>query len=158
MKPLVMIGCAVAVTTAAMLGGCKKGQPSEQATEQAGAASANADTLVEYTVRGRVEQLPGGPEFPAREFMVRHEEIPEFRYTMAPGDDRTGMRSMAMAFPLAEGVSLDGIEPGTLVELMFETAYDGESGRLKGYTVQRMTVLDPSTELQIPGATAPRLP
>lgn len=156
MKPFVMIGCAIAVAvlSPALLVGCEKNQPADQqAAEQE-----NADTLVEYTVRGRVEQLPGGPEFPAREFMVRHEEIPEFRSSMTPGDERIGMRSMSMAFPLAEGVSLDGVEPGTLVELMFETVYDGESGRLEGYTVQRLTILDATTELQIPAAPAPRLP
>jgi hypothetical protein len=123
----------------------------------AGVSDAPADTYVEYTVRGRVTQLPGGPEHPAREFIVRHEAIPEFRNTMTPGDDRMGMMSMAMAFPLGEGVSIEGISVGDPVEMMFKTAYDGETGRLKGYTVERLTPLDPGTALEI-AESKPRLP
>lgn len=114
-------------------------------------AEASADTLVEYTVRGRVTQLPGGPEHPAREFMVRHEAIPEFRSSMAPTSTKMGMMSMEMAFPLGEGVGLDGIGVGDAIELMFETAYDAETGRLKGYHVETIRTLPADTVLEIAG-------
>lgn len=127
------------------------------AAEQSASSETPIDTLVEYTVRGRVTQLPGGPEHPAREFMVHHEAIPEFRSTMAPGDERMGMMSMTMAFPLGEGVSTESIGVGDPIEMMFESAYDGETGRLKGYTVQRLTPLDPGARLEIAG-DKPQLP
>ena len=148
------VGVLAGVLACTALAGCGG---SSSPKPQSPRAAAPADTLVEYTVRGRVQQLPGDAEHPAREFMVRHEAIPEFRASMAPGDDRMGMRSMAMAFPLDEGVSLDGIDAGTPIEMMFEATYDGQTGRLKGYVVRRLTPLDPGTALEIveSGAVAP---
>lgn len=89
--------------------------------------------------------------------MVRHEEIPEFRASMAPDEQRMGMRSMTMAFPLGEGVSLDGITVGAPIEMMFEATYDGATGRLRGYEVRRLSPLDPGTVLEIV-ESAPVLP
>jgi len=150
------VSALIAALLLALLPGCGDGSPdSEQSV--APSSNAQADTLVEYTVRGRISQLPGGPEHPAREFMVQHEEIPEFRYSMAPGDERIGMRAMTMAFPVGEGVSLEGLGVGDPIEMMFEAAYDGESGRLKGYSVRRLTPLPPGTTLDLPGEK-PRLP
>lgn len=143
------------VSVAAMISsGC---DGSNRLSEQEKANEALADTLVEYTVRGRVTQLPGGPEHPAREFMVRHEAIPEFRQSLTPGDERLGMMSMAMAFPLGEGVSVEGLSVGDPIEMMFEAVYNGENGRLKGYAVHRLTLLDPGTTLDIAEST-PKLP
>jgi len=115
---------------------------------------ASGDTLVEYTVRGRVTQLPGDPDHPAREFMVRHEAIPEFRPSMAPENTKMGMMSMVMAFPLGEGVSIEGISVGDPVEMMFETAYHAETGRLKGYQVRTLNPLPADTVLEIAGEKA----
>ncbi|MFO7652748.1 MAG: copper-binding protein [Candidatus Krumholzibacteriia bacterium] len=71
-----------------------------------------------YTVRGIVERLPeeGGD----RSVYIRHQAIPEYR------DDTgevVGMDSMTMPFPVADSVSLDGLEPGDPVEFTFEVSY-----------------------------------
>ncbi|MCB9838306.1 MAG: copper-binding protein [Phycisphaeraceae bacterium] len=149
--------CALLLSafTPLILTGCGRTTP---ANPQAAAPAANPDTRVEYTVRGRVTQLPGDADHPAQEFMVRHEAIPEFRASMSPDNDRMGMRSMTMAFPIAEGVSLDGIGVGTPVEMMFETTYDAETGRLKGYVVCTLSALAPDTPLELGESTTPRLP
>jgi len=145
--------CVVAAAALAITGCGESGGSSGQQVQN----GAPADTLVEYTVRGRVTQLPGGPAHPAREFMVHHEAIPEFRSSMAPDNKHTGMMSMTMAFPLGEGVDLDGIGVGEPIEMMFEATYDGETGRLRGYVVRRLTPLDPGTTLEITGE-APHQP
>ena len=147
LTPILRIGvvCIVAGSTMTISGCGGSDSPSVRASM----TRAPADTRVEYTVRGRVMQLPGGPEHPAREFMVHHEAIPEFRSSMAPGDERMGMMSMTMAFPLSEGVSLAGISVGDPIEMMFEAAYDAGSGRLMGYEVRRLTLLSPETNLDI---------
>ena len=153
--PVRKIGVALSAALLTLaLTGCGGSSGSDQ---QQKAEETTTDTHVEYTVRGRVTQLPGGPKHPAREFIVRHEAIPEFRPSMAPDDDRIGMMSMAMAFPLGEGVSLDGIHVGDPVEMMFEATYDGESGRLKGYEVRWLTPLDAGTSLDLAGSK-PQLP
>ncbi|VAX40290.1 hypothetical protein MNBD_PLANCTO03-1877, partial [hydrothermal vent metagenome] len=55
-----------------------------------------------------------------------------------------GMMSMTMGFPIAEGVSLEGIAPGDIVEFTFVTTW-GE--QYPTYEVTAITKLPADTEL-----------
>lgn len=105
---------------------------------------APTEHVAEYEVRGRVEEMPS-PDSPAAEFKVHHEPIPSFRATWPDGN--LGMNSMIMPFPVAEGLSLTGIEVGDIVELTFEVRYDAETGALKDYEVTDIATLPADTEL-----------
>jgi hypothetical protein len=65
-----------------------------------------------HTVRGRVMKLPVAGD-PSSSFSLFHEEIPQW---LRP-DGTRGMNAMIMPFPLAKGVSLDGIVLDDIVEL-----------------------------------------
>ena len=65
-----------------------------------------------HTVRAKVIALPKAGD-PSSSFTLAHEEIP----TWARPDGGKGMHAMEMPFPLAAGVSLDGIAPGDKVEV-----------------------------------------
>ena len=67
-----------------------------------------------YTVRGAVENLTEARGAPVA--LIHHEAIPDF--VDGYGEKRT-MHSMAMAFGVASGVSLDGIAVGDKVEVTF---------------------------------------
>ena len=56
-----------------------------------------------------------------------------------------GMKSMTMAFPVGEGVSLEGIEVGDLVTFTFVTVW-GEN--YPEYRVTEITELPAETELE----------
>jgi len=128
---------AALLVSASALVGCSGG---ETGTEQA-----DAGHVAEYTVRGRVEQIPS-PDSPASEFQVHHEPIPSFRASWPDGE--LGMNSMIMPFPLGEGVSLDQIEVGDVVELTFAVEYSAESGSVQTYRVVAVAELPADTELQ----------
>ncbi len=95
-----------------------------------------------YVVRGQVEQLPDPADI-RKAFMVRHEEIPEFK---GP-DGKLGMEAMVMEFPLAEGFKLDGLTPGAKIELTFTVQFDTVLNRPKRYHADSWKPLDPSTVL-----------
>lgn len=67
-----------------------------------------------YVVRARVEMMPESGK-PTSEFVVHHEAIPEF----VGFTGIKGMESMSMPFPLAKGLSLDGLGLGDPVEVTF---------------------------------------
>lgn len=73
-----------------------------------------------YTVRGEVRQLPN-PAQPGSGLYILHQEIPDF--TNREGQ-AVGMEPMTMPFPVAEEVSLEGVQPGDPVE--FELLVDWE--------------------------------
>jgi hypothetical protein len=66
-----------------------------------------------HTVRGRVTALPV-PGDPSSAFSLFHETIPDW---LRP-DGTRGMNAMIMPFPLAKGVSIDGIVVGDAVEVV----------------------------------------
>jgi Cu/Ag efflux protein CusF len=72
-----------------------------------------------YTVRGEVVELPQADN-PMTGFRVKHEPIREYK-------DRegkvVGMGTMTMSFTPGPGVSLEGIEKGDKVELVWEMWY-----------------------------------
>lgn len=65
-----------------------------------------------HVVRGRVMKLPI-PGDPSSSFSIFHEEIEDW---LRPDGSR-GMGAMVMPFPLAKGVSIDGLVVGDVVEL-----------------------------------------
>lgn len=72
-----------------------------------------------YTVRGIVEELPA-PASQQPEFLVQHEAIDDFVNTEGKV---VGMNAMTMKFPLAQGLTYEGIEVGDPVQLTFELRY-----------------------------------
>ncbi len=77
-----------------------------------------------YRTRGIVERLPQ-PDGPDKAIYIRHAAIPEYR------DDTgavVGMGTMTMPFPLAKGVTLDGLDPGDPVAFTFAVTWKPRSG------------------------------
>jgi len=100
-----------------------------------------------YTVRGRVVSLPTDDD-PLR---IRHEPIHGF---LNRENELVGMNAMEMEFPrLAEGVSLEGIEPGDAVAFAFEVDWSGGG---PAWTVSSLAALDGDPELEIDGVALPR--
>ena len=96
-----------------------------------------------YTVCGQITQLPN-PDRPGSELMVHHEMIPDFEN--AEGKV-VGMNAMIMPFPLAEGVSLEGFEPGDKVEMTFEMRFKPKTF----YEVTEISEIPEETELDLGG-------
>lgn len=101
-------------------------------------------TSVVYTVRGEVARLPSAND-PASEFMVRHEEIPDFRASLPDGP--LGMKPMIMPFTLGPGVSLEGLRIGDKITVRFSVDYGIPDGRLKESRVLALTPLHADTAL-----------
>ena len=112
--------------------------------QQEGAESEPAGLAAEFTVRGRVVQLPD-PERPASEFRVHHEPIPEWKRNY---NDETpvGMNAMIMDFPPASPEVIRGVAIDDVVRLTFRVAYD-EEGALMGWKATRVEKLPPETAL-----------
>jgi Cu/Ag efflux protein CusF len=70
-----------------------------------------------YTVRALVEELPG----PTNGLNLTHEAIDDWR---GRSGEVTGMSTMTMPFPLADGVSLAGIERGDVVEIQLHVDWE----------------------------------
>ena len=74
-----------------------------------------------YTVRGVIRRMPD-PAMPGRpELQILHEAIPN--WVNSEGYE-TGMQGMTMPFLVADGVSLDGFEPGSRVQFTFEVDWE----------------------------------
>lgn len=88
----------------------------------------------EYAARGLVVALPvdGGG------ITLKHEAIPTF---MSVKGELVGMQPMQMAFPLGEGVSIEGIEVGDKVRFTFEVDWD------PGFFIVSISALPQETEL-----------
>jgi len=117
------------------LAGCGGSSPSPKSHGQ----------VAEYTVRGRITALPD-PARPASQLVVHHEPIPSFM----SGGEVVGMDEMQMPFPtIAHGVSLEGLEIGTAVSMVFEVEYDPETKTPMTIRVLRIQALSPDTKLTI---------
>ena len=77
------------------------------------APNAATTVVATHTVRGQIESLPE-KDNPASSLSIKHEDIPGWDR----GDGTKGMRSMEMAFPVAQGVSLDGLAISDKVEFV----------------------------------------
>ncbi len=97
------------------------------------------DEVHRYTVRGQVAALPR-PGRPGSELLIHHEPVPDF---VDFSGKKVGMQSMTMPFPLADGVSLAGIDRGDKVEMSFEVRWHGAPP----LQVTEIHELPPDTEL-----------
>lgn len=104
-----------------------------------------------YTLRGRVVGVPSAAR-PFDDLEIHHEAIPDYAnrdgevYVSSKGV--RGMSSMVMGFPVAQGVSLEGIAPGDPVEFTFVVTW-GED--YPSYEVTKIAKLPSDTELQLGG-------
>ncbi|RMH55216.1 MAG: hypothetical protein D6685_14125 [Bacteroidetes bacterium] len=99
-----------------------------------------------YTVRGLVVALPD-PDKPGSELWVRHEAIPDYRDHEGKV---IGMAEMKMPFPLAKGLSLDGIKPGDKIEMTFEVTWEPRAN----LRVTAIRKLPPDAELRLSGSSS----
>lgn len=123
-----------------LVSGCGGGSEQQQSKTDPGV------TGVDYTTRGVVAQLPI-PAEPGTEFFVRHEAIPDFRASLPDG--ALGMNAMTMPFPIAEDVSLDGLEIGDKITLTFRVDYDAKTGAIKQYRATSFSELPADTVLTL---------
>ncbi|MEM7577425.1 MAG: copper-binding protein [Planctomycetota bacterium] len=91
-----------------------------------------------YDVRGFIVTLPD-PANPASDLQIDHEEIPDF--VNAQGEV-SGMKAMVMPFPLAPGVSLDGLSVDDPVAFTFAVNWDAQGSR--PWELTAITKLDPA--------------
>src|ERR1043165_7939415 len=98
------------------LAACEKSVPKAQ---PAPAAAAPAEHV--YVVRGKIADLPK-PEKPGSSRQIQHEAISDFVGQKGPAP----MKSMTMPFPVAKGVSLDGLAIGDIVEFTFEVRWNSQ--------------------------------
>lgn len=113
----------VALLAALSAGGCSKAEPGPQ-----------------LTVRGAIENLTEAHGKPVA--LIRHEAIPDF--VDGYGEKRT-MESMAMAFGVSPGVSLDGLEIGDKVEIRFHV----DRERYPTFHITAVRELPADTALQL---------
>lgn len=106
-------------------------------------SAAPAPNTQTYTIRGRIEQLPD-PAVKGSMLQIHHERIEG--WVNRKGEAK-GMNSMVMPFPPAEGVSLEGLAIGDLVE--FKAEFDFT--RLLPQRTVAITKLPPDTALNIQG-------
>ena len=124
-------------------------KPAATAVPSKAAAPDKGPPSATYTVRGQVTDVPT-PGRPQSDFQVRHEAIDTF----ADGSGKVvGMGSMAMAFPLAPGVTLEGIAVGDIVEITFPVWW-GKSG--PDYHVTKIVRLPADTKLEFRRAQPPK--
>ena len=73
-----------------------------------------------YTMRAQVDELPvqGG-----RELYLTHEPIDNY---VGRSGKVVGMDSMSMPFPVAKEVSLEGIEPGDVIEAQLHVDWEAD--------------------------------
>lgn len=128
---------AIAVVLVGPLAGCSKNN--------------NAPTA-RYTVRGEIAALPVAND-PTSDFRVHHEAIPSFRASWPDGP--LGMKSMTMPFPVAEGLSLDGLKVGEAIELTFAVDYDPKTGKVSSFRATAVKPLPAGTMLDFGGKPAP---
>lgn len=108
----VLCFCALALCTALSVS-CEK-------APTAAGASVSAPEAI-YTVRGRIAGLPAADK-PGSGLQIEHEPIDNF----VGMDGSKGMDSMTMPFPLAKGVSLDGLSIDDKVEFTFEVRWKSQ--------------------------------
>lgn len=111
--PLPAIAAAVVLTIA----GCGGG-PVADGLEGGGEGSAG--DVQRYTVEGEVVYLPS-ESVPA--VTIRHQAVEDF---VDMDGEVVGMEAMTMPFPVAEGVELEGIEPGDPVRFVLEVEWEGD--------------------------------
>lgn len=134
---------AAALLSATAIPACKDSKPPE---------AVNTSIVKHtYVVRGEVQQLPD-PADARKEFMVRHEEIPEFKGPQG----QVGMKAMAMPFPLADDFKSTGLNVGDKITLTFTVEFDTAADKPKKYYATSWTPLDAMTQLDFTDRSKPR--
>jgi Cu/Ag efflux protein CusF len=150
----------LAVALIALIGCERKGDDqSDNTTPPAATAAGNKDAQAPaapevpaiadadvYVIRGLIKMLPD-PAKPASSLMIRHQAIDNF---VGRDGKVIGMNSMVMPFTVAEGLSLDGLAVGDIVEFTWEVA--------PGHTpaaVTKIVKLPPDTQLEFRKANPP---
>ncbi|MEQ9453316.1 MAG: copper-binding protein [Phycisphaeraceae bacterium] len=117
---------------------CDQASSEQPAVPAADAEAARIDT---YTVRGQVVTLPTETN---RQVQVAHEAIPGFKNKAG---EVVGMSTMTMPFPVNDAISLDGVDQGDAIELVFSVNWQSAD-----YTVTSITELPEGTELDLSSA------
>lgn len=120
--------------------GCRKAPPA--------AAPGGPSPGDRYLVRGQIVRFAPPEAGPG--LSIRHEAIPEFRDKDGVA---VGMMPMAMFFPVAKGVSLEGLAPGDKVRFGF--VMDWAAARFEIDSIER---LPPGTSLDFGEAPPDRPP
>lgn len=144
MKPRTVSAVCCALLLLPLLHACAT-PPAGDAPATNGADGAG-DVQV-YEVRGQVTALPD-PSDPLSNLRLRHEAVADF---VGMDGEVVGMESMNMPFPVAEGLSLEGLEVGDPVTFTLEVDWDGDPA----YRVTRIERLPEGTELDWGAARPP---
>jgi hypothetical protein len=121
----------------AVLPGCSPSAPKP-------ASSTKGTPAATYTARGKIASLPTA----SSDMYLQHEAIPTFK----DKDGKVvGMGTMTMPFPLAKGVTTDGLAVGDGVEFEFSVWWQPRVS----YEVTRITKLPPGTTLDFGPQTLP---
>jgi hypothetical protein len=102
----------------------------------------------DYTVRGRIEQLPSASE-PGSELMIAHEALDDF---VDREGKMSGMDSMTMSYPLARGVETAGLAAGDPVELELHVDWSAD----RPAEITRLKKLPPGTPIVFRAARPPK--
>ncbi|MCW5776828.1 MAG: copper-binding protein [Phycisphaeraceae bacterium] len=90
------------------------------------------------------------PSRPASNFTIHHERIDDFVNGVG---EVVGMAEMQMPFPLAEGVSIEGLGIGDKVSFTFEVRWDrSRTPPLPSWQLTEWTRLPPDTKLHFDGS------
>lgn len=144
-SPLTVSLCLLLVTVLAC-GGAPEPEGGAPASAPDGDGAGGGDAQL-YEVRGQVTALPD-PSNPLSNLRIRHEPIHDF---VSIDGEVVGMDSMNMPFPVAEGLSLEGMEVGDPVSFTLEVDWDGDPA----YQVTRIQALPEDTELTWGDAVPP---
>lgn len=101
----------------------------------------------DYTVRGKVDQLPDAKD-PASQLMIAHEAIDDF---VDRDGKASGMDSMTMSYPLADGVKTAGLAVGDPVELTLHVDWSAD----RPAEITRLEKLPPGTPIVFRAARPP---
>lgn len=103
----------------------------------------------DYTVRGQVRQLPRPANPAAGGFFVSHEAIDDW---VGRDGKVVGMDPMMMSFEVAEGVSLEGLQRGDMIEFTLHVDWRASTP----VEITAIRKLPPGTKLVFREAKPPR--
>ena len=84
----------------------------------AAGAGAAESKVYRYVVRGEIRQMPSRER---AEVFIKHDPIPDY---VGRDGAVVGLRAMTMPFWVRDGVSLEGLKVGDLVEFGLESAWE----------------------------------
>lgn len=130
------------------IGGC--GESDDGYNEHGGDDATRVD--VYEGILGELKFVPGEGDLDT-DLKIRHVQIPEFKQAdgtvMVSRDGVSGMKSMTMSFPLAEGVLVDGYGVGDQVRFSFRVFW----GERIGFEITQIEKLDDGVEIDFTNVT-----